>query len=185
MFEIKPVPAKVLRNRLRFDGTKFYFLSQELRFPNGTEGERQYIVHPGGAIVVPMDDQGRYICIRQYRFAIGAYIYEFPAGTLEPGETPLTTVQRELPEETGLTASQWDDLGQFYLAPGYSDEVMYLYLARGLTTLAQQPPGDEDEDITVIAMTTEELMTRMATGMDFDAKSIACFWRVQHYLANL
>ncbi|WP_218079819.1 NUDIX hydrolase [Anthocerotibacter panamensis] len=180
----KPIPSAIISDRLRFQGLKFTFLSQELRFPNGAQGERQFILHPGGAVIVPITATGTFVCIRQYRFAIADYLFEFPAGTLEPGEEPFQTVLRELQEETGFTAHRWDDLGHFHLAPGYSDEMLYIFLARDLEALLDPPPGDDDEDLEVIELSAEELTERMATTADFDAKTIACFFRAQQFLAH-
>lgn len=177
-----PYPPEILRERLRYQGYKYTFLCQRLRFPNQTEGEREYLVHPGGAVVVPITAEGKYVCIYQYRFAVGAYIYEFPAGTLDPGETPEQTVRRELEEETGLRGHRWHSLGEFFLAPGYSDEVMYIYLARDLEVLERPPAGDEDEDITVMEFTPEEMTERILMGNDADAKTVACFFRAQRFL---
>ncbi len=181
----KPYPPVVLRERLRYQGYKYVFLGQRLRFPNQTEGDREYIVHPGGAVVVPVTAAGTFLCIRQYRFAVGDYIYEFPAGTLEPGEAPAETVKRELQEETGWRAHRWDDLGQFYLAPGYSDEIMYAYLARDLEPLPAKPPGDEDEDIQVVELTTAELRHKALHTLELDAKSVTCFYRALAFLGQL
>ncbi|WP_287130937.1 NUDIX hydrolase [Candidatus Cyanaurora vandensis] len=179
----KPVPSEIMQERLSFTGSKFTFVSQQLRFPNGTQAERQYILHPGGAVVVPVTAEGNFMCIRQYRFAIANYIYEFPAGILEPGELPGQTIRRELAEETGYQAKRWDELGEFYLAPGYSDEVMYVYLARDLSPVAHPPAGDEDEDIAVVEFSPAQLMERMTT-LAVDAKTIACFFRAQRFLAQ-
>ncbi|MEN9251562.1 MAG: NUDIX hydrolase [Thermostichales cyanobacterium BF4_bins_65] len=181
----KPYPSIVVRERLRYQGYKYLFLGQRLRFPNQTEGDREYIVHPGGAVVVPVTDTGTFVCIRQYRFAVGDYIYEFPAGTLEPGESPEMTIKRELEEEAGLKANRWDNLGQFYLAPGYSDEIMYAYLARDLQPLAEKPPGDEDEDIEVVQFTAAELRHKALHTRELDAKTVTCFYRAMAFLGQL
>lgn len=175
-------PPLLLEECLRHKGFKFTYVSQRLRFPNGVEGVRECVLHPGGAVAVPLTAAGNYLCIRQYRFAIGRYIYEFPAGTLEPNELPDVTVRRELEEETGYRASQWDDLGCFYLAPGYSDETMYVYLARELERLPQPPAADEDEDIEVVELSPAELMAKACNSVELDAKSIACFLRSQQWL---
>jgi len=180
----QPHPPEILRERLRYQGYKYSFLCQRMRFPNNTEGEREYLVHPGGAVVVPITAEDKFLCIYQYRFAIGSYIYEFPAGTIDPGETPDQTVRRELEEETGFRAHRWDDLGEFFLAPGYSNEVMYIYLARDLEKLDYPPAGDEDEDILVKEFTAEELSQQILKGNDADAKTIACFFRAQQFLAQ-
>ncbi len=178
------VPSQILAEPLRVTGFKFSFVSRKLQFPNGTGGTRDYILHPGGAIVVPVTAEGKFVCLRQYRFAVGAYIYEFPAGTLEINETPEYTIRRELPEETGMTAHRWDNLGQFYLAPGYSDEIMYAFLARDLEVVPNPPPGDEDEDIEVVEFTPADMAEQMATTTVFDAKTMACFWRASYFLSQ-
>lgn len=176
-------PSQILREHLRFQGHKYTFVSQRLRFPNGTEGEREYLLHPGGVVAVPVTAEGKFVCIRQYRFAVAAYLYEFPAGTVEPGEHPDETIRRELEEETGLRAHRWDPLGQFYLCPGYSSEIMYAYLARDLEVLDAPPAKDEDEDIAVVELSPAELTEMARFGLDFDSKSITCFWRAQLFLA--
>jgi ADP-ribose pyrophosphatase len=180
----KPNPPQVLQERLRYQGYKYTFVCQRMRFPGDKEGEREYLIHPGGAVVVPVTAAGKFVCIRQYRFAVGSYIYEFPAGTLEPGEDPEDTIRRELEEETGLRGHRWDHLGEFYLAPGYSDEVMYAFLARDLEPLENPPAQDDDEDITVVEFSPEELVDRIQNTADLDAKSIACFYRAQHFLKH-
>lgn len=182
MFQPQSTPSCVQREILRFCGSKFTFVSQQLGFPNGTSAERQYILHPGGAMVLPVTAEGTFLCLKQYRFAIGCYIYEFPAGTLEVGETPAQTIHREIEEETGYRAVRWDSLGAFYLAPGYSDEIIYAYLARDLVQVPNPLAGDEDEDIEVVALTTEEISRLARTSLAFDAKSIAAFWRAVHFL---
>ncbi|WP_017325790.1 NUDIX hydrolase [Synechococcus sp. PCC 7336] len=179
---IPPQPSETLRDILHHRGFKFSYFSRRLRFPNGTEGDREYIEHPGGAVAVPVTAEGNFLLIRQYRFAIGAYIYEFPAGTLEPNEPPNITVRRELEEETGHTARRWDDLGQFFLAPGYSDETIFAYLARDLEKLFEPPAGDEDEDIEVVELTVAELRQKAIASQDLDAKTIACFHRALELL---
>lgn len=179
-----PQPSSVLKDILSHQGAKFTYLSQRLKFPNNTEANREYIVHPGGAVAVPVTADDRFICIRQYRFATGSYIYEFPAGTLEPSEPANITVRRELEEETGYTAHRWDSLGQFYLAPGYSDETIFAYMARELEKLALQPDGDEDEDIEVVEFTVEEMKNLALNSNELDAKTIACFFRAMQVLAG-
>lgn len=179
-----PKPSRILRQYFQHQGTKFRFVSQRLAFPNGTEGDREYILHPGGAVAVPITDDGHFVLLEQYRFAVGDYIYEFPAGTLEPREDPLTTAQRELAEEAGFKAHQWDNLGQFYLAPGYSDEVLYLYLARNLETLPNPPAGDDDEDIRLVYFSRDQFLdlanrSALTNRPCLDVKTIACFQRAQ------
>ena len=183
--DYKPEPAKpsiVLEQIVYHRGFKFTYLSQRLQFPNNTQADREYIVHPGGAVAVPVTNAGKFICIYQYRFAVGDYIYEFPAGTLEPDEPANITVKRELEEETGYTAHRWDSLGQFFLAPGYSDETIFAYLARDLEKLPDPPAGDEDEDIEVVELSVDEMRQLAISSTALDAKTIACFYRAMQVL---
>ena len=164
----------VLSRRLAYHGRKFGFEVLRLRLPNGAEGEFETIRHPGGAMAVPVTDDGRFVLVRQYRFPVDGHLLEFPAGTLEPGEAPKTTIRRELEEETGYRAHRVTPLAQFPLAPGYSDETIHAFVARGLEALDQPPPQDADEDITVECLTAGELVAAMAEGV-VDAKSMAAY----------
>ncbi|MGB3615210.1 MAG: NUDIX hydrolase [Elainellaceae cyanobacterium] len=167
-------PPQLLQHRLHYQGRKFSYEVNRLRLPNGAEGEWECIRHPGGAVAVPITPSGQLVMVRQYRFAVQGRLLEFPAGTVEANETPATTVRREIEEETGYRAHQWQPLGQFYLAPGYSDEVIYAFLAQDLEKLDTPPDLDDDEDIEVVLMTPEALEQAIQDGVAVDAKSIAC-----------
>jgi ADP-ribose pyrophosphatase len=175
---------QLLKQRLFFQGRKFSFEVNRLRLPNRAEGEWECIRHPGGALAVPITPTGQLVLVRQYRFAVQGRLLEFPAGTLEPHEDPLTTIQREIEEETGYRAHQWRSLGQFPLAPGYSDEFIYPFLARDLEKLAVPPGQDDDEDIEVVLMTPNELEQAILRGVPVDAKSIASFFLAQPLLVG-
>lgn len=168
-------PPQLLQHRLHYQGRKFSYEVNRLRLPNGVEGEWECVRHPGGAVAVPITEAGQFVMVRQYRFAVRGRLLEFPAGTLEAHETPETTVKREIEEETGYRAHKWQSLGQFYLAPGYSDEVIYAFLAQGLEKLDAPPALDDDEDIEVVLLTPDELERAIQNGTAVDAKSIACF----------
>ncbi len=178
-------PSTILHEQLRYQGKKYTFVAQHMRFPGGKEGLRDYLLHPGGSMAVPLTAAGNYLCLRQYRFAVGSYIYEFPAGTLEPNESPDETIKRELEEETGYRALQWDSLGSFYLAPGYSDEIMSVFLARELVQLPDPPAQDDDEDIQVVELSSTEMLQLAFKDLALDAKSIAAFYRAQLFLTAL
>ncbi|MEF8792868.1 NUDIX hydrolase [Thiohalorhabdus sp.] len=160
-----------LSERLRYQGRKFGFEAAGLRLPNGAEGEFETIRHPGGAMAVPLLADGRFVVVRQYRFPLEGWLLEFPAGTLEPGEAPETTIRRELEEETGYRAGRWSDLGSFPLAPAYSDESIHAYLAWDLTPLAAPPAQDADEDIQTLTMAALDLEAAAFAG-EVDAKTI-------------
>ncbi|BAY96522.1 NUDIX hydrolase [Tolypothrix tenuis PCC 7101] len=173
---------QLLRQRLFYKGRKFNFEVNRLRLPNKAEGEWECIRHPGGALAVPVTEDGKLILLRQYRFAIQGRIIEFPAGTLELNEDPLETVQREIQEETGYRANKWDKLGEFFLAPGYSDEILYAFLARDLEKLETPPQKEEDEDIEILYYTPEELEKAFLDGEPVDAKTISSFLLARPYL---
>ncbi|QKQ77478.1 NUDIX hydrolase [Nostoc sp. TCL240-02] len=173
---------QLLKQRLFHKGRKFDFEVNRLRLPNKSEGEWECIRHPGGALAVPITSEGKLVLVRQYRFAIQGRILEFPAGTLEAKEEPLETIQREIEEETGYTAKQWDKLGEFFLAPGYSDEIIYAFLARDLEKLETPPAQDGDEDIETVFLTPEELEKAILAGEAVDAKSISSFFLARPFL---
>jgi ADP-ribose pyrophosphatase len=173
---IGPEPPQLLRQKLFYKGRKFNFEVNRLRLPNRAEGEWECVRHPGGALAVPITAEGKLVLVRQYRFAAQGWLLEFPAGTIEADEDPAATIRRELEEETGYRANRWQMLGQFYLAPGYSDEVIYAFLAQDLELLETPPAQDEDEDIEVVLMTPAELEQAILRGEPVDAKSISSFF---------
>ncbi len=167
-----PEHAECLALRLHYQGRKFDFEVARLRLPNGAEGELETIRHPSGAMAVPVTGDGRFVLVRQYRFPVADRLLEFPAGTLEPGEDPATTILREVEEETGFRAHTWESLGRFPLAPGYSDEYIHAFLARDLEVLSAPPNQDPDEDLETVLLTPAELEDALAGGR-VDAKTIA------------
>ena len=175
-------PAKILKQKLDYQGRKFSFSVNELELPNGVTGDWECIHHPGGAMVVPITNDGKLVLVKQYRFATQGRILEFPAGTLEVGESPAVTIKREIEEETGYRGHKWQDLGEFFLAPGYSDEIIYAFLAQDLEKLAVQPAGDDDEDIAVVLMTPTEFEAAIYNGEPIDAKSIAAYFLARRFL---
>lgn len=176
-------PPQLIKHRLSYSGRKFGFDVNLLRLPNGVEGEWECIRHPGGALCIPVTNNGKIILLRQYRFAVESRILEFPAGTLEHDEAPETTVKREIEEETGYRAHSWQKLGQFALAPGYSDEIIYAFLATNLEKLPNPPAQDNDEDIELVFMSPQELEKAILSGLMVDAKSIASFFLARPFLA--
>ncbi|WP_041739983.1 NUDIX hydrolase [Calothrix sp. PCC 6303] len=173
---------QLLKQRLFYKGRKFDFEVNRLRLPNRVEGDWECIRHPGGALVIPVTNEGKLVLVRQYRFAVGGRVLEFPAGTIEPMEEPLETVKREIQEETGFSANKWQKLGEFILAPGYSDEIIYAFLAQDLTKLEMPPQQDDDEDIEVLCWTPQELEKAILEGQPVDAKSISSFFLARPFL---
>jgi ADP-ribose pyrophosphatase len=121
--------------------------------------------------------------LRQYRFAVQGRLLEFPAGTVEQNEDPFGTIGREIEEETGYRAHKWQKLGQFFLAPGYSDEIIYAFLAQDLERLDLPPSQDIDEDMETVLLTPQELEQAILDGEPVDAKSISSFLLARPFLA--
>ncbi len=178
-----PEPARHLETTASLDARKIRFELNRMVLPIGLEGTFGIIRHPGASLAVPVLDDGRVVILRQYRFAVAGRLLEFPAGTLDEGEDPLTTMQRELQEEAGYSASRWDSLGAMVPCPGYSDEVIHLFLARDLTPLEEPPAGDDDEDMTVLLMDPGELDAVLASGDEaLDGKSVTAWFRARQVL---
>jgi ADP-ribose pyrophosphatase len=175
-------PPQLLKQRLVYRGRRFNFEVNLLRLPNQTVGDWECVRHPGGALAVPVTAEGKLVLLRQYRFTLQGRILEFPAGTLEPHETPEATIRREIEEETGYRAHKWQKLGEFPLAPGYSDEFIYAFLAQDLEKLETPPDQDEDEDMETLLMTPEQLEQAILAGEPVDAKSICSFFLARPYL---
>ncbi|MEB3297709.1 MAG: NUDIX hydrolase [Cyanobacteriota bacterium] len=182
-----PLPDPELSRHLEtvaaLDVRKLRFELNRIELPMGLEGTFGVIRHPGASLAVPVLDDGRVVILRQYRFAVATRLLEFPAGTLDPGETPLSTMQRELQEEAGYSADRWDPLGAMLPCPGYSDEVIHLFLARELQELSDRPAGDDDEDLEVLLMEPSELDAALASGAEYlDGKSVTAWLRAKQLL---
>ena len=178
-----PEPSHLLETIAALDARKLRFELNRMALPKGLEGSFGLIRHPGASLAVPLLTDGRVVVLRQYRFAVQTRLLEFPAGTLDAGEDPLATMQRELQEEAGYSATRWDPLGTLLPCPGYSDEVIHLFLARELTPLSKPPAGDDDEDIEVVLMTPAELDGALASGDEYlDAKSVTAWFRAKQLL---
>ena len=161
--------------RLAYDGHFLKVWNDQVRLPDGARTGREYIVHPGAVVIVPLLDDGRVVIERQYRYPIGRAILEFPAGKIDPGEPRFDCARRELQEETGYTAREWANPGRLHNAPAYATEFIDLWFARGL--VAGERRLDEHEHLDVLAMTVDELLALAARGELTDAKTlIALLW---------
>lgn len=144
---------------------------ETITLPTGTRVELELIQHPGASAIVAVDAQRQVSLVHQYRHAAGGYLWEVPAGKLQDGEEPLSCAQRELREEAGLLATQWSQLGSILTAPGFCDERIHLFLARGLTESVQEL--DHDEVLTVHRLPLTEALAMIRDGRIVDAKTIA------------
>jgi len=127
---------KPVSQRLHFTGRVIRVTTDEVVLPNGHRAELEVVHHPGGAATVAVDAEQRVCLLRQYRYAAGGWVWELPAGKLEPHEPPLATAQRELAEEAGVGARHWASLGICLSSPGVFTEVLHLYLATGIAPAA-------------------------------------------------
>ncbi len=145
---------------------------EDVELPNGAVARLEFMTHPGAAAAVPLHDDGSVTMLRQYRHAVGGWIWEIPAGKLDvPGEDPLDCARRELIEEAGLKASSWHKLGSIYTTPGFCDEIIHLYLARDLSNAPME--HERDEVIEVHRLPLAEALARIPTEEIRDTKTIA------------
>ena len=134
---------------------------------------REVARHAGGAVVVPVRDDGRLVMIRQHRYPLDEVIWELPAGKLDRGEEPLACARRELAEETGHVASEWTLLNSIYTTPGFCDEVLHIYLARGISrSPAGRAPEEGEESMTVHEIPMDEAVAMISRMEIRDGKSI-------------
>lgn len=159
-----------------YRGKRLTVETKTVSLPGGKEVER-VVVHPGDAVaVLPIRADSCCYLIRQYRFAIDEFIYEAPAGTLNPGERPVETARRELIEETGLQAGTFISRGFIFTTPGFTDERIFLFEAFGLSPSCEYGK-DEDEVIEVVKVPLTDLREMVLDGRISDAKTIALIFR--------
>lgn len=161
---------RVLSSKILYQGRAVRLRFDQVRLPNGRETSREIIEHHGSVGILPLLPRNRVLLIRQYRHAVGQTIWEIPAGTIEEGETPKECAERELEEETGYRAGSLRPFFDCYLAPGYSMELMHLFLARDLKETERRP--EEDEIISVEHVTKERALHMIELGQIRDAKTI-------------
>lgn len=165
----------------RIDGQRVYegrILDLEVdrvRLPGGGEALREVVRHKGAVVVLPLHEDRRIELVRQYRYPTGMIVLELPAGKLDPGENPVECAGRELAEETGWRAVEIHELGSFFTTPGFSDEVLYAFIATPLerTPIVVQDP---DEAIEIVTMTVEEALEACRSGEIRDSKTIAALF---------
>ena len=163
-------------------GKVFELVRENVTLENGTTTDVEYIEHPGAAAIVPFLGDNRIVMLKQYRHALKKYIWEIPAGTLDPREDIISCARRELVEETGYSAGQWHRLGEITPVPGYSNERIHLFLARELQPAVQNL--DADEVIQVQEVDFKKAMEMIESGEIQDAKSIAGLFMASAWLEN-
>lgn len=167
---------KTLASREVYRGRIIRVREDTVLLPNGKEGRREVVEHPGGVGILALDGDD-VLLVRQYRYAFSRVLTEIPAGKREPGEAPSVTARRELKEEIGAEAEKWTELGALIASPGCYGETLYLYLAQELTFGATHP--DEDEFLEVLRLPFDEAVARCMSGQLTDAKTVAAILKVK------
>jgi ADP-ribose pyrophosphatase len=175
------VSYKKLSSEITYRGRAFVVRHDLLQTPHGGETTYDIVVHIGAVAMVPIDADGKLLLVSQYRHTAEKRLLELPAGTLEPGEPVEQTAQRELREEVGMAPGSLVRIADFFLAPGYSTERMYVFIARDLTP--EKLPGDEDEDLEVVRMSWDECFAAIRSGQIEDAKTMLGLYLAREWLA--
>lgn len=155
----------------------------QVRLPNGHTSQREYVVHPGAVVVVPILPNGNVVLEKQFRYPLHQVFIELPAGKIDAGEDILVTGQRELLEETGYSATEWIKLGHQHPCIGYSNEVIHIYLAQGL--VAGEHQRDEDESLEVFELGFDQCLQMVQSGQITDGKTIVALFLAEKYLQKI
>ncbi len=174
---------KTLSSECKFDGVVLHLYRDEVSLPDGGRSFREYCKHNGGVCVVALTDEDEVLLVEQYRYAHGELVTELPAGKLEKGEDPDEAVVRELKEETGATAERITYLGEMYPSPALMDEVIYMYLAEGLTFGEQRL--DEGEFLSCKRVGLDTLVEMILKGEIKDAKTQCAVLRAKMMIAKI
>lgn len=165
-----------------FRGKFLHAFRDTVRLADGGSAFREYVIHPGAVMVIPMLDDGRLLMERQFRYPVGQVMIEFPAGKIDPGEETLACAQRELLEETGYTAREWAKAGVLHPVISYSTEFIEVWFARGL--VAGERRLDEGEFLELFSATPQELAAWCRDGKITDAKTLTGMLWLQNVLSG-
>ncbi len=169
-----------LGRKTRYEAHAFNVSQMHVRLPDGREREYDLVEHPDSVTIVPVDDAGNIYFVSQHRVGAGGLLLELPAGVVEDGESPLICARREIREEIGKAAGAVIELGGFYLAPGYANEYMTVFLGKDLSDSPLAP--DADEFLNVVVMPVAEAFRRAAAGEMHDSKTLASLLLAQDHL---
>jgi len=161
---------KIFEEKRIFTGNLLNFNADRVVLANGIKTFREYVSHPGAVAALPFLSSSDIILVKQYRYATGEFLLEIPAGTIEKGETPEQTVERELQEEINYNPGKLENLGWFYLTPGYSNEKIHLFNATELEKCCKET--EEDENIEVVKMKVEDALSKIHSGEIKDGKTV-------------
>ena len=161
---------RVVSSKTLYRGKLLDLRLDEVLLSSGRRVRREIVVHPGASAILPIVEPGKILMVRQYRHPVGEVLLEIPAGTLKPGEDPMACAARELEEETGYRAGKFAHLATIYPAPGYSSEILRIYLARDLRRGVQAP--EMDENISIVEMSIDQVLDGIRDGRIRDSKTI-------------
>jgi ADP-ribose pyrophosphatase len=174
-------PARIVHREPIYEGKVVNLRVEEIELPNGRRSRLELVHHPGAAAIVPVDEEGRVLLVRQFRHATGGeWLLEVPAGKLDPGEEPPVAAVRECEEETGFRPRRLDPLGWIWTTPGFTNEKIHLFLARELE--AGRQDLQDDESLTVERVPLVEALAAALDGGIDDGKSIAALVRAARFL---
>ncbi|HYJ17946.1 MAG TPA: NUDIX hydrolase [Burkholderiales bacterium] len=162
---------KKLTSKVAYRGRMLQVNEDQVELPGGGQAGREYVVHPGAALILPLFDDGSVLLERQYRYPAADHFYELPAGKFEPGEPAMETAKRELLEETGYVAAEWRALGKVFPCIGYSDEVIEFFLARKLEYRRAQQL-DEGEFLETLRLPLPDALEWVRSGRINDVKTM-------------
>lgn len=168
---MKKFEEKTVHSKPIFSGKVISLQVDEVELPDGKIGKREIVKHPGAVAVIALTPENKIVMVEQYRKALEQSIIEIPAGKLEPGEEPVTTAARELEEETGYQCEEMKHLISFYTSPGFADEIIHLFLAKGLSKKENAAACDEDEFVEVMEITLKEAQQYIKENKIYDAKT--------------
>ncbi|MED4204289.1 NUDIX hydrolase [Neobacillus mesonae] len=163
---------KTLHSKEIFSGKIITVELQDVELPNGKQAKREIVKHPGAVAVIALTNENKIVMVEQYRKALEKIIVEIPAGKLEKGEEPASCARRELEEETGYVCESLEPLLSFYTSPGFADEIVHVFLAKGLTKKENPAAMDEDEFVNLKELTLEEAIQYVKEQKIYDAKTI-------------
>lgn len=175
--QFKTITFEHLNSQTVYSGKAFNVDKEELRLPDGRSVVREIVRHPGAVVIMPEVRPGTFLLVRQYRAATKKALLEFPAGTLEQGEDPLSCAKREIAEEVGHRAEDWTPLGTGYPAPGFCDEIHHYFLAKDLAP--HKLEADDDELFEIEELTITEIERLIATEEIVDCKTIAAMLKAR------
>ncbi len=163
---------KTMKSEKIFSGNVVSLQVDEVKLPNGKTSKRELIKHPGAVAILAITDENKIVMVEQYRKALERELVEIPAGKLEKGEEPRICAERELEEETGYECESLEWLISFYTSPGFADEIVHLYLAKGLKQKENAASPDEDEFVQLIELTLDEALQYVKEQKIYDAKTV-------------